>query len=132
MIVDMIMISQMKSLMSSKKQREKQRKVWNELQYIENRRKDKMKNPFGAVRKCLQAHTGLFAIRDEEGHRIAEDLTEINANFLVAAINNHENLVEACKWAYEAVCTGDEGASEKAIILMDKISVDLATAKGEK
>ena len=56
-----------------------------------------MKNPFGTVRKCLQAHTGLFAIRDEEGFRLAEDLTEVKADFLVTAINNHEKLLEVCR-----------------------------------
>lgn len=53
-----------------------------------------MENPFGIVRKCLlRQDIDLFNIRDEKGHRIAEDLTEIQADFLVTVINNHEKLV---------------------------------------
>lgn len=89
----------------------------------------KMKNPFGTVRKSLQAYTGLFAIRDEEGFRLAEDLTEIKADFLVAAINNRENLVGACKTVLKII---HDPTNEKKMWIVDvenTLNAALAAAK---
>lgn len=70
----------------------------------------------------------VFDVQDANGKIIIWSFTEDKAEFLVQCINGWEKMVKLIrdykhcgKIAYEAICTGNQDASDKAIGLLDDL-----------
>ena len=53
------------------------------------------------------------------------------ADYIVTAINSHEKLIKIKQISYEAICTGDQEASDKAIGLIEDFEQALKEAGKE-
>ena len=60
---------------------------------------------------------------------ICGDVNKKYANYIVHAINSHEKLTKIMQISYEAICTGDQEASDKAIGLIEDYEQALKEAE---
>jgi len=75
-----------------------------------------------------------YQVQTVKGKRaLAAFLTKEEADYIVQAINSHDKLIKIKQISYEAVYTGDQEASDKAIGLIEDIEdFDKATKEAEK
>lgn len=70
-----------------------------------------------------------YRIVDARKAIIARGILEKYADYIVQAINSYEKLIKIKQISYEAICTGDQEASDKAIGLIEDFDQALEAEK---
>lgn len=74
-------------------------------------------------------HSGDAVYTAQDAVEASVETTKEKVDYIVLAVNSHEKLMRIQEISYEAICTGDQEASDKSIGLIEDFGEALAEAE---